>query len=466
MDCKDIDKILEKRLNGNLNKSSLSEIMDHAKVCESCRDKLHFEEFLTKFSEVVKNEKYDFSNNFNSKIMSTIKSKNRISHSPVDRSEKKNVLWNIFPNQIKYIAASILVIIGCFLFFSVSSPKAKFSKATKKIIPVNKNKENSNIQLEKQKGTILVSRLKNDIWNNTTIPIETIFSGDKLKLSRKSKATLKFPSGSMVVLSENTIVRIKESSIFLGKGKAWFHIRQTGSSFKVITPAVTIGVIGTKFKVLHNKKVTKVFVTKGKVKLTSKSETVFLIKNDFASINQITGKISKNKKNKKNKTLQDSKKLTFEVEMSIPYVNDTVTTPIITETSETKEIVILSTSDSKIIGDIDANGVINEIDSGLLQQYLISRNSFDESQKLRADVDKNGKLDRMDHMKLKIFCEKKYDLDQNGTIDKGDMLLLKRGTNIDINHDGKIDKRDELTIKSMLLQAIPNYIGTKIKNGQ
>ncbi|MCK5535346.1 FecR domain-containing protein [bacterium] len=378
-----------------------------------------------------------------------------------------NKFWK---TSSKIIIPIVIFIISVLVFYSIFKVEVKQVSILKQTGGNNIKSNNLsepddliNLKIKKQKGIIFVLRKRSDIWNKASVPVETIFPGDSIKIEKKSKATLIFPSGTEIVLLENTMIEANNYSVLLKNGKAVFSVKYSGNQFKVITPVAIVGVLGTIFTVSHNiKNGTRVLVTKGKVKVTSKSETVFLVKNDFASINQIAGKISKNKKSKKNSLHCNYTKLTPEVESTILDMKKDNTNPVITETSETKEIVILSTSGLKIIGDIDGNGVINEIDSGLLQQYLISRNSFDENQKLLADVDKNGKLDRMDHMKLKIFCKKKYDLDQNGKIDQNDMILLKSGSIIDINQNGKIDKRDELTMKSILLQVIPNNIGDKL----
>ena len=105
---------------------------------------------------------------------------------------------------------------------------------------------------------------KGEVTGNLVELAAPIFTQDRINTGSKAKSSFTFDDGSILTLSENSIVHIskhiydpdkglRETMVNLSVGVAKFVVTKTlgkGSSFKVVTPVVTTSVRGTEFVVI------------------------------------------------------------------------------------------------------------------------------------------------------------------------------------------------------------------------
>ena len=105
---------------------------------------------------------------------------------------------------------------------------------------------------------------KGEVTGNLVNLAAPIFTQDRINTGSKAKSSFTFDDGSILTLSENSIVHIskhiydpdkgfRETIVNVSVGVAKFVVTKTlgkGSSFKVVTPVVTTSVRGTEFVVI------------------------------------------------------------------------------------------------------------------------------------------------------------------------------------------------------------------------
>ena len=105
---------------------------------------------------------------------------------------------------------------------------------------------------------------KGEVTGNLVELAAPIFTQDRINTGSKAKSSFTFDDGSILTLSENSIVHIskhiydpdkglRETMVNVSVGVAKFVVTKTlgkGSSFKVVTPVVTTSVRGTEFVVI------------------------------------------------------------------------------------------------------------------------------------------------------------------------------------------------------------------------
>jgi len=103
--------------------------------------------------------------------------------------------------------------------------------------------------LAQVKGSVSVKRASGDEWQAATTGT-TLFDDDKLRTERGGSAELHFPSGTVVVVSEDTLLGIAETRAAPGRPQADVTVlrgavdatldRPANQSLTVGTPAATV----------------------------------------------------------------------------------------------------------------------------------------------------------------------------------------------------------------------------------
>ncbi|XOB63026.1 FecR domain-containing protein [Campylobacterota bacterium DY0563] len=176
-------------------------------------------------------------------------------------------------NKKNYTIISILLIICIigFVYYKIEYSNNIFAQVVSKIGKVNLVDKNGKILSEVQEGY-------------------KIKTGEILETKENSSATLKFIDNSIAIISEKSLVSIKElkynkeskqsiTNILLLKGKVESDVidQETfGSEYKVTTPTLQLAVRGTIFNVDVGDTETKAYVTEGKILVSNDKSSLIL----------------------------------------------------------------------------------------------------------------------------------------------------------------------------------------------
>ena len=115
--------------------------------------------------------------------------------------------------------------------------------------PAPAPKQSVRATLAQVKGSVSVKRATGDEWQAATNGT-TLFDDDKLRTERGGSAELHFPSGTVVVVSEDTLLGIAETRAAPGRPQADVTVlrgavdatldRPANQSLTVGTPAATV----------------------------------------------------------------------------------------------------------------------------------------------------------------------------------------------------------------------------------
>lgn len=128
------------------------------------------------------------------------------------------------------------------------------------------------------------------------------------------------------------------------------------------------------------------------------------------------------------------------------------------------------TENDYTLGDVNLDGKINTDDQLLIKDYIMNEVSLTDKQFKAADMNKDGKVDTLDYVILGNKIAEQYslgDINTDGVIDQKDLDLLNeylKGnvsfTNAqqklaDVNKDGKIDTADVNKLNQYILNGTP-----------
>ncbi|GMT48857.1 MAG: hypothetical protein IEMM0008_0396 [bacterium] len=141
-----------------------------------------------------------------------------------------------------------------------------------------------------------VMRKTNGKWFPVRRSGTVLLQHDVIKTGNKSKVELRFDDGSLLQLSSNSIMSLKEYSysskgrkanVNLKKGSLFANVNKLRrkSSFRVSTVTAVAGVRGTQFYVsIDKKKRVRVEVYKGKVEVSANNKVVSVKKNQKTEV--------------------------------------------------------------------------------------------------------------------------------------------------------------------------------------
>ncbi len=142
-------------------------------------------------------------------------------------------------------------------------------------------------------------------------------------------------------------------------------------------------------------------------------------------------------------------------------VEDSNNTDVKNENSPNTSDETKNTSNGRL-GDVNGDGLVNETDIKLIQEHTVGLIVLTETQKLYADVNKDGKIDSWDALEILIISNKKFgDVNQDGTINIADAILVQeyiaqkvalteeQKILADINKDGTVSMSDLLEISKL-----------------
>jgi|GEM_PF-5299843 len=176
-------------------------------------------------------------------------------------------------NKKNYMIISIILIFSIigFIYYKLQHSNNIFAQVVSKEGKVNLVEKDGKIVSEILKGY-------------------KIKTGEFIETKENSSATLKFIDNSIAIISENSLVGMKElkydeeskqsiTDILVLRGKIESNVTDQetfGSEYKVTTPTLQLAVRGTIFNVAVGEKETKAFVTEGKVLVSNDKSSLTL----------------------------------------------------------------------------------------------------------------------------------------------------------------------------------------------
>lgn len=226
MNCKEFKVVIDKYIEGIVERNELDELKLHAESCPQCRKQYLFASNIE--SVLQQSVASDLSaKNASEKILPDLNST-----SYTATSTPKFTLY-------KYAAAAACIFIGFGLAQIVNTAdrlRLSCPKVPIKAIEVS--------------GTVLVKHSDTETWRQLSNDTQVCL-GDTFHSAGRSKAVLLFEDGSRMALNQNTTLELKEfngkTDFYLSNGKVHSDLRTGHSPFFISTPHGRAEALGTDF---------------------------------------------------------------------------------------------------------------------------------------------------------------------------------------------------------------------------
>ena len=228
MNCKEFKIIIDKYIEGDVDKSCLKELNLHADTCSNCRKELLFASNLESVLKQSVPTNID-AQNASERILSDLQTQSKI------QITKPAFKFN------KWLAAAACILIG-FGLAKISTISTKQNTSSPKV-PLTA------VDIT---GTVLVKRLDAETWQQLSSD-QKVYLGDTFQAAGNSGMTLVFEDGSTMTLRQNTMLQLKEfngkTDFYLSYGKVHSDLRSPHAPFFISTPHGRAEALGTDFTV-------------------------------------------------------------------------------------------------------------------------------------------------------------------------------------------------------------------------
>lgn len=228
MNCNEYKVLIEKFIEGTIEKDKLDVLKEHVQDCQQCREEFQVASNMASVlkqslcPEVALDKAVD-------KVLSGVRS-------PKHRSANKSV----FAFK-KWAAVAACILVG-FVLAKIGDIKQAGTLASIKV-PMKATEIN---------GTVLVRHSNSDLWQSLTSDSQ-VYLGDTFHSTAKSGFVLVLKDGSTMALAQNSTLQLKEyngqTDFYLTYGKVDSDLRSPHSPFFISTPHGRVEALGTEFTV-------------------------------------------------------------------------------------------------------------------------------------------------------------------------------------------------------------------------
>ncbi|HUV62832.1 MAG TPA: FecR domain-containing protein [Sedimentisphaerales bacterium] len=236
--CKKFKDLIEQYLDGTISDSQFTELEEHTKTCESCREE--FEQSVL----LQKTIKHAFSSTISSEeARASVITKLPEKENHQIRNAGYRSTW--LGGKRAAVAAGILLAVGLLSGFVLGRKNIAESTRVQLAAKVP-------MQLADLEGTVLVKHKGSDTWQTLT-PDSSVHIGDTFHSAAKSFFVLKLENDSTIEVDQNSMLALTfyngQTQFILEHGKCKAALKSPHGRFFISTPHGRVEALGTEFTV-------------------------------------------------------------------------------------------------------------------------------------------------------------------------------------------------------------------------